>query len=383
VWSSSEPAEIERAAGTALDYERAQLELDKLPIAARAVVLGDRTPEELLARIKDEPALARLIRQHADFALRPPLGGAEPLRALLFERLPHLEALITRIEDGHTRAIAAIARVYSEKSPKELVQHPPPDFAQRLREAGFAVDFEISRLSAFARRAADVELLAKLVLSQNARAKIAREADIPLGDVDFELVAAYVDGSAKRAAWLGRVLAESGAPARFSAASIEELVKSFLRRRDVERAAGPEPPGEAGFLGVSGRSRWLVALSFLVCMVGVANAMLMSVTERFTEIATMKCLGALDGFVMTMFVLEAVIQGLIGGVAGLILGLLLAVLRGAVDYGALLVFGGAFGEVLSALGVSLAAGVVLAAGAAVGPSFVAARLAPMEAMRVD
>jgi putative ABC transport system permease protein len=127
-----------------------------------------------------------------------------------------------------------------------------------------------------------------------------------------------------------------------------------------------------------------VLLSFLVCGVGVANAMLMSVGERFAEIATMKCLGALDGFVMTLFLFEAAIQGVIGGVIGLILGALLALGRGFAEYGGLLAAAhSAAGQVALALGAALVLGVLLAALAAVGPSFVAARLSPMEAMRID
>src|ERR1700732_2760976 len=38
------------------------------------------------------------------------------------------------------------------------------------------------------------------------------------------------------------------------------------------------------------RQVWLVTLSLIVCTVGIANSMLMSVTERFKEIGTMKCL---------------------------------------------------------------------------------------------
>ena len=40
--------------------------------------------------------------------------------------------------------------------------------------------------------------------------------------------------------------------------------------------------------GLQIRQMFLVAISFLVCMVGITNAMLMSITERFREIATMK-----------------------------------------------------------------------------------------------
>ena len=112
--------------------------------------------------------------------------------------------------------------------------------------------------------------------------------------------------------------------------------------------------------------------------------MLMSVTERFAEIATMKCLGAMDGFVMMMFVFEAVIQGLIGGVLGLVLGGLLALLRASIDYGLLMSGAGdALGEIAIAMLFSLIVGMVLAAVAAVGPSWLASRLAPMEAMRVE
>ena len=45
-------------------------------------------------------------------------------------------------------------------------------------------------------------------------------------------------------------------------------------------------------LGKEPRQAWLVTMSLVVCVIGIANAMLMSVTERYQEIGTMKCLGA-------------------------------------------------------------------------------------------
>ena len=39
---------------------------------------------------------------------------------------------------------------------------------------------------------------------------------------------------------------------------------------------------------------WLVAIALVVSVVGITNAMLISVQERVKEIGTMKCLGALD-----------------------------------------------------------------------------------------
>jgi ABC-type antimicrobial peptide transport system permease subunit len=62
----------------------------------------------------------------------------------------------------------------------------------------------------------------------------------------------------------------------------------------------------------------------------------------------------------------------------------LATIRAAIEYGSLLA--GATGVVLpvaAAMLVSLVVGVALAAIAAVGPAWLAARLSPMEAMRVE
>ena len=68
-----------------------------------------------------------------------------------------------------------------------------------------------------------------------------------------------------------------------------------------------------GRFGSSPKDRWLAILSLIVCVVGIVNAQLMAVTERFREIGTFKCLGALNSFVVRIFVLEAIYQGILGG----------------------------------------------------------------------
>ena len=68
------------------------------------------------------------------------------------------------------------------------------------------------------------------------------------------------------------------------------------------------------------RQNWLVVMSLLVCMVGITNSMLMSVTERFREIGTMKCLGALDTFIVRLFLIETALLGLFGSVVGIVIG---------------------------------------------------------------
>jgi ABC-type lipoprotein release transport system permease subunit len=66
--------------------------------------------------------------------------------------------------------------------------------------------------------------------------------------------------------------------------------------------------------------KWLVGTSLVMCLVGVTNSMLMSVTERFREIGTIKCLGASDGFIVKVFFLEALILGFLGSFTGALLG---------------------------------------------------------------
>jgi ABC-type antimicrobial peptide transport system permease subunit len=127
----------------------------------------------------------------------------------------------------------------------------------------------------------------------------------------------------------------------------------------------------------------LLLISFLVCMVGIANAMLMSITERFREIATMKCLGATDRYVLLQFMMEAGLQGAAGGVLGLLAGFLIANLKGAVELqGYLFAYWPAGGLVLAGA-VSLVAGILLSVLASIYPAWSASRMAPMEAMRVE
>ena len=81
------------------------------------------------------------------------------------------------------------------------------------------------------------------------------------------------------------------------------------------------------------RQLWLIVMSLLVSTVGIANSMLMSVTERFREIGTMKCLGALDGFVVTLFFIEALFMGVVASFVGWFLGFVVAMIARWGKYG--------------------------------------------------
>ncbi len=150
----------------------------------------------------------------------------------------------------------------------------------------------------------------------------------------------------------------------------------------LEKAGFDLPaPGES--LASTAKERWLVALSLLVCMVGIINAQLMAVTERFREIGTMKCLGALDSFVLRLFLIEAGLQGLAGSLAGSLLGLLIAMALAMLRFGlaaAAQASPAALGlDVLAGIGVGLALSLI----GVFYPALVAARMQPVEAMRAE
>ena len=128
---------------------------------------------------------------------------------------------------------------------------------------------------------------------------------------------------------------------------------------------------------------WLIGLSLLVCVVGIANAMLMSVTERFREIGTMKCLGALDAFIVKLFLLESTFQGVVGTTAGIVLGFLLTLMLALLDYGGFVFDYFPLKEIARSGLYALVAGTLLSLVGAMLPAYRAAKMEPVEAMRSD
>jgi putative ABC transport system permease protein len=144
------------------------------------------------------------------------------------------------------------------------------------------------------------------------------------------------------------------------------------------------------------RMNWLVGLSLVVCAVGITNSMLMSVSERFREIGTMKCLGALNQFVVKIFMIEACLMGIIASSLGWVIGSLLTVIAkwiggvpttappgttwyAALDLGDLFMIGWPLGTFWFCILV----GSVLTMLATYIPAMQAARIPPAAALRVD
>jgi len=132
------------------------------------------------------------------------------------------------------------------------------------------------------------------------------------------------------------------------------------------------------------RTIWILCAALIVTLIGISNAMLMSVTERFREIGTMKCLGALSSFIRQIFMLESSLVGLVGGATGAVVGMLFSVVVYGLTYG--------FGMVLTSLqwgvlvmyvGLCTLGGIVLAMLAALYPARVASSMIPATALRTE
>lgn len=169
----------------------------------------------------------------------------------------------------------------------------------------------------------------------------------------------------------------------------QELLGRLSASRDARVHAALERVrvgvgGEAEAARQQAQRRWLLGLSALLCLTGITNTILMSVTERMREIGTLKCLGALDRFIVRLFLVENACVGAFASITGAVIGIGLAILQS----GLMLEF-----EILKVSDCvrvawysgsrAVVVGTVLTVLASIYPTIVAARMKPVDAMRVD
>lgn len=118
----------------------------------------------------------------------------------------------------------------------------------------------------------------------------------------------------------------------------------------------------------------IAAISLVVGGIGIMNMMLVSVTERTTEIGLRKALGATPFAIRLQFIIEAIFLSLTGGIAGLVTGALLSYLLANFIGISISI---SMSTNLLAIGFSATVGVVFG----YMPAVKASRLNPIDALR--
>ncbi|MEF8826921.1 MAG: ABC transporter permease [Halapricum sp.] len=120
----------------------------------------------------------------------------------------------------------------------------------------------------------------------------------------------------------------------------------------------------------------IAGISLLVGSIGIANIMLVSVTERTREIGIMKAVGAQRRDILGLFIIEAVILGVLGAVLGTLLG----VAAGYVVAGYIGI-PWVFPTTWSA--IAIVVGIVVGVLAGLYPAWNASRTDPIDALRYE
>lgn len=125
----------------------------------------------------------------------------------------------------------------------------------------------------------------------------------------------------------------------------------------------------------------MAAVSLIVGGIGILNIMLVTVAERTREIGLRKAVGATNKMILRQFLLESgtltSLGGLIGIVVGVVMSYLMALLMRFMGFDWDFVI--SLSSVVLAVGVSLLTGVVFG----LYPSYKAAKLDPIEALRYE
>jgi hypothetical protein len=128
---------------------------------------------------------------------------------------------------------------------------------------------------------------------------------------------------------------------------------------------------------------WVAIVSMLVAAVGITNTLHMTVAERYREIGTMKCLGALNRFVVELFLIESLALGVVGSLAGALVGTILATVPWMLRAKELVDVGLPWHALGTNLLIGTGVGMLLTIIGALYPSLRAAQMAPAEAMRTE
>lgn len=164
-----------------------------------------------------------------------------------------------------------------------------------------------------------------------------------------------------------------GATAAFLAFVLSEM--AVMRAAKSLPTAPPDPEARMAQL------IWILVISLLVCAISNVTSMLLSVTKRFREIGTMKCLGAFDGTILWLFLMEAMMLGGAGAVAGAALGALGSLSFAMLRHGTAVLSWGLMSHFAGAMCLTAIVVSILTLMGAAYPAWQASRKLPIDAMR--
>ncbi len=357
--------------------------LKRLKYAERRELLGGLEGVAALDHLQDAEA-----RREFWAKLRKRRGLRPPARQEVFEAfLKGWPGLRGRFEQVATRRAEAVHRVNEYLGDRTALEALAPldgGLIEVIRSSGFVISQEDTGV--IAGQARDILLanrVEKALQEPLLKQRLTGYLDAPPGAITPRLVWAGLR-KAEAAEWFTKQLTELKLPAEdLDAPTLVRLAEQRAYLDSLAVTLRDSADAGGGLLGLGERLTYLLGISLLVCAVGITNAMLMSVTERYREIATLKCLGALDSSILSIFILEACLLGFTGSLGGAILGAGLGFLRMWGSFGGLLFGQFPLGAVLLSSALVMITGVLLAALASVYPSLKAASLAPMETMRIE
>ena len=136
-------------------------------------------------------------------------------------------------------------------------------------------------------------------------------------------------------------------------------------------------------LSIESYQYWLMFVALIVSVVGITNAVLIAVYERYREIGTLKCIGAMDRHILLLFLVESLIQGGIGGILGFILGIIGALISTGTTTGFDIILKVPATEIMILFLGSTFLSIFLSVIATIYPARHAAKLNPVEALRYE
>jgi putative ABC transport system permease protein len=134
-------------------------------------------------------------------------------------------------------------------------------------------------------------------------------------------------------------------------------------------------------LGLTMFITMIATISLLVGGIGIMNIMLVTVTERTSEIGLRKAIGARRRDILLQFLLESILLTVFGGIIGIVLGISFAMFAALVVKNVLDTYGFAISVPSIITSFLMATGTGLFFG--ISPARKAASLSPMEALRYE